>query len=193
MFPTPVNKIVGGWYLSGIFTALSGQPILVNESYSAFGAGQRSTFDSAAVPLTTNFNTGAHSGVYGSNGVGTTANPAAGGSGLNLFANPAAALSEFGYVDISNGQEGYAHPLRGLPFWNLDGSVGKKIQVTERVNGILSFDFYNLFNNVNLANPSSLPLYGSSISNFGVLSATVVPGNRQASSRWIMIGARVEF
>jgi hypothetical protein len=32
-----------------------------------------------------------------------------------------------------------------------------------------------------------------STSNFGVISSTVVPGNRQASSRWIMFGARLEF
>ena len=55
-----------------------------------------------------------------------------------------------------------------------------------------SFDFYNLFNHANFNNPS-LPLTGSSVANFGVISSTVVPANRQASSRWIMFGARVEF
>jgi hypothetical protein len=87
--------------------------------------------------------------------------------------------------------DGYGHPMYGLPFWNADASVGKRIPIRERVAVNLSFDFYNLFNHANFSNPS-LPLTGST-SNFGVISSTVVPGNRQASSRWIMFGARLEF
>jgi hypothetical protein len=56
----------------------------------------------------------------------------------------------------------------------------------------ISADAFNLFNNVTFANPS-LPYLGSSISTFGVITSTSVPENRQASSRWVMLGARLEF
>jgi hypothetical protein len=191
--PAALNKLLGGWRVSGIITALSGAPIYVTESTQTWGGGQRSGLSTAAVPLVaaSSLGTGVHSSVAGTSGIGTGGNPATGGSGLNLFADPQAAYNNFGYVQLSSGADGNSHPLRGLPFWNVDGSIGKKIPLKERIALDFSFDFYNLFNNVNLANPS-LPLTGS-LSNFGVLSATAVPANRQASSRWIMFGARFEF
>ncbi len=194
ILPRFVNEVVGGWYVSGIFTALSGAPIYVTENSQVFGGGQRAEFSTPAVPTVpvSSIATGLNSNVAGSGGIGTAGNPAAGGTGLNLFSNPQAAYSDFTFVQLSTNLDGSGHPLRGLPFWNVDTSFGKKWPITERVNFNTSFDFYNLFNHPNFANPS-LPLTGSSISNFGVISSTVVPGNRQSSSRWIMFGARLEF
>jgi hypothetical protein len=191
--PTAANYVVGGWYVSGIITALSGSPLYVTESSAVWGGGQRSLLTIPAVPLVapSSLNPGLHSGVAGSGSIGTGGNPATGGTGLNLFANPQTAYSDFGYVQLSQNMDGYGHPMYGLPFWNADASVGKRIPIRERVAVNLSFDFYNLFNHANFSNPS-LPLTGST-SNFGVISSTVVPGNRQASSRWIMFGARLEF
>ena len=88
--------------------------------------------------------------------------------------------------------------MRGLGYWNLDDAIGKKIPITERVNLNLSFDFYNIFNHVNFQTPdqvvSGFGLYGvSNEANFGSISNTFVPSNRQASSRWIMLGLRLEF
>jgi hypothetical protein len=192
--PAAMNYVVGGWYVSGIVTALSGSPLYVTESSSVWGGGQRSLLTIPAVPTVapSSLNPGLHSNVAGSGSIGTSGNPATGGTGLNLFANPQAAYSDFGYVQLSQNVDGYGHPLYGLPFWNADASVGKRFPIKERINLALSFDFYNLFNHANFSNPN-LPLTGSSISNFGVISSTVVPANRQASSRWIMFGARVEF
>lgn len=192
--PTALNYVVGGWYVSGIVTALSGAPLFVSESSLIWGGGQRGLGTGPAVPLVAPSSLGAgfHSGVAGSGNVGTNGNPATGGTGLNLFANPQAAYSDFTYVQLSQNIDGYGHPLYGLPFWNTDASVGKRFPIRERVNFAVSFDFYNLFNHPNFNNPS-LPLTGSGIANFGVISSTVVPANRQASSRWIMFGARVEF
>jgi len=192
--PGALNSVVGGWYVSGIFTALSGSPLYVTESSSVWGGGQRSLLTIPAVPLVapSSLNPGLHSNVAGSGSIGTNGNPATGGSGLNLFANPQAAYNDFGYVQLSQNIDGYGHPLYGMPFWNADASLGKRIPIRERVNLGVSFDFYNLFNHPNFSNPS-LPLTGSSTANFGVISSTVVPANRQASSRWIMVGARLEF
>jgi hypothetical protein len=194
MFPKAVNQIVGGWYLSGILSALSGAPIYVVENAQVFGGGQRAEFNTPAVPTVpvSSINTGVHYNVAGSGGIGTTGNPAAGGTGLNIFANPQAVYNNFTFVQLGTNFDGSGHPLRGLPFWNLDTSIGKKWRITERVNFNTSFDFYNLFNHPNFGNPT-LNLTGSTTASFGVITSTLVPANRQASSRWIMFGARLEF
>jgi hypothetical protein len=123
--------------------------------------------------------------------VGTNGNPATGGTGLNLFANPQAVYNDFGYVQLGSNIDGYGHPMRGLPFWNLDSSLGKRINFTEHKALDLTWDFYNFFNHPNFSNPG-MSLTGST-TGFGVISSTAVPANRQSSSRWIMFGARLEF
>ncbi len=191
MFPSVLNAIVGNWYVSGIVSALSGSPIYVTEGTQVWGGGQRGANSTPAVP-TGSIGTGLNSNVTGSGGIGTAGNPASGGTGLNLFSNPQAAYSNFGFVQLGSGYDGSGHPLTGLPYWNADTSVGRKIPFNERLNFNVAFDFYNLFNHANFANPS-LPLTGSSVANFGVISSTLVPANRQASSRWITFSARMEF
>lgn len=194
MLPSALNYVLGGWYVSGIVTALSGPPLYVSQGSQVWGGGQRGNFSTPAVPLVPagSIGTGLNSNVAGSGGIGSAGNPASGGTGLSLFSNPQSVYNQFGYVQLGQNIDGYGHPLFGLPFWNVDSSVGKRIPIREKVTLGLSFDFYNMFNHPNFANPS-LPLTGSSISNFGVISSTLVPANRQASSRWIMVGARLEF
>ena len=113
--PPVLNQVLGGWHISGIFTALSGAPVYVTEGSQVWGGGQRSVFSSTAVPLVapSSLGAGLHSDVAGTGGVGTTGNPATGGTGLNLFANPQAAYNDFGYVQLSSNIDGYGHPLRG--------------------------------------------------------------------------------
>ncbi|HEX3880313.1 MAG TPA: carboxypeptidase-like regulatory domain-containing protein [Bryobacteraceae bacterium] len=192
-FPAALNYILGGWRVSGIFAAYSGSPLYANEGSQVWGGGQRSVFSTPAVPQVpvSTLGTAVHSGIVGSGGVGTNANPATGGTGLNIFSNPQAVYNSFGYVQLSSGMDGYGHPLRGLPFWNFDSSIGRRIPLKENLALDFSFDFYNMFNSVNFSTPG-MSLTGSSV-NFGVISGTVVPANRQASSRWIMFGARLEF
>ncbi|HZS54779.1 MAG TPA: carboxypeptidase-like regulatory domain-containing protein [Bryobacteraceae bacterium] len=194
MLPRPVNFVLGGWYLSGILSVLSGAPIFVTENAQVWGGGQRAEFNTPAVPTVpvSSINTDVNHNVVGSGGIGTTGNPASGGTGLNIFANPQAVYNDFTFVQLSTNLDGSGHPMRGLPYWNLDTSIGKKWPITERVNFNTSFDFYNLFNHANFNNPS-LNLTGSTIASFGVITSTLVPANRQASSRWIMFGARLEF
>jgi hypothetical protein len=191
--PAIVNRIAGGWHVSGIFTALSGAPVYVNEGSQVWGGGQRSVFSTPAVPLVpiSSISTGLNRNVAGSGGVGTNGNPATGGTGLNLFANPQTALANFGYVQLSSNTDGYGHPLRGLGFWNVDSSIGKQIAFAEHKSLNFVFDFYNMFNHPNY-NSSAGSLTGSPVG-FGVISSTLVPANRQASSRWIMASLRLEF
>jgi hypothetical protein len=193
MLPKVLNQVVGGWHVSGIFTALSGAPVYVAEGSQVWGGGQRSVFSTPSIPLVpiSSISTGLNRNVTGSGGVGTNGNPATGGTGLNLFSNPQAALADFGYVQLSSNTDGYGHPLRGLAFWNLDTSLGRRFAFAERKSLDISFDFYNMFNHPNF-NSSAGSLTGSPVG-FGVIASTVVPANRQASSRWIMLSARLEF
>jgi hypothetical protein len=93
---------------------------------------------------------------------------------LNLFANPQTAFASFRPVLLaSDGREGRANPLRGLPFWNLDSSLGKKTSFTEKISGQLAAAFFNIFNNV--------------------ITAQLVPANRSYGSRAIELSLRVEF
>lgn len=188
IFPKAVNELLGGWHVSGIITAISGLPIYVTEGAQTWGGGQRSAGSTPAVP-TVNVNSihaGVHYGVNGSGGVGTS------GSGINLFANPARVHSDFTYVQLSSGYDGYKSPLRGLPYRNTDASFGKVFPIHDRVRLNISADAFNLFNNVTFNNPTLAQL-GSSISSFGALTSTLVPENRQASSRWVMLSGRLEF
>ena len=190
MLPKLANSVVGGWHVSGVITAVSGLPLYVTEGTQVFGGGQRSTASTPAVPLVpvNSIHTGVHTGIAGSGGVGTSG----GVGGINLFADPAAVHKDFGYVQLSSGYDGFKSPLRGLPYLNTDASVGKIIPIHDRLKLSIGADAFNLFNNVTFNNPT-MPLTGSSVSTFGVMTSTYVPENRQASSRWVMLSGRLEF
>src|SRR5437879_4706949 len=86
------NRLLGGWYTWGIFSAFSGLPLFVTESSQVWGGG--SIFGSGVGMIPTvdpnTFGNSLHSGVAGSNGIGTSGDPANKGTGLNLFGDPAA-------------------------------------------------------------------------------------------------------
>jgi hypothetical protein len=180
-----LNKFVGGWYVSGIFRAYSGLPLFVTDSSSVFG-GLAGVPSQGAIPLIdpSTLNGGIHSGVAGSGGVGTSGNPAAGGTGLNFFSDPEAAFRSFRRILLSqDGRQGRTMAFRGPWFWNLDFRLGKSTRITERVGIEVSADFFNIFNHVNFSTPSfSL----NSPATFGVYSST-------GSPRSIQLGGRVTF
>jgi len=186
------NRLLGGWYTSGIFSAFSGLPLFVTESSQVWGGG--SIFGSGVGMIPTvdpnTFGNSVHGGVLGSNNVGTSTS-----TGLNLFADPAAVFADFRNVQISkDGRTGRSNPLHGLPFWNLDSSLGKKTALTERVSFSIQADFFNIFNHVNFVDPS---LSLTSPASFGVISTQLVPTSRDNTladgSRWIQLGLRVSF
>lgn len=188
------NRFLGGWFTSGIFSAFSGLPYIVTESSQVWGGGSIFGFNVGRIPTVNpgTFGNSVHSNVPGSNGIGTAGDPANNGTGLNLFADPAAVFADFRNVQISkDGRTGRANPVRGLPFWNLDMSLGKKTAITERVSASISADFFNIFNHVNFVDPS---LNISQRASFGVISTQLVPTNRDISgARWIQIGLRFDF
>jgi hypothetical protein len=180
-----LSALTGGWYVAGIFSATSGIPLDVCQRTGVYGGGLAFTgcvgaqlMGDADIPV------GDYTGVTGSNGIGTSGNPATGGTGVNLFENPEAAWNQFRRVLVSQDPEAGRGTLRGLPRWNLDLAVGKRLRLAGTVNAVFSAEIINVFNslqygngNLNLAQPA----------NFGVITS-------QANTpRQIQIGVRVEF
>lgn len=187
------RALLGGWSLAGVVRAASGLPLVVSQGVSALGGGASLVAASGAIPLAApgGLRTGVHQGVGGSNNVGTNGDPSAGGSGLNLFADPEAALGGFRRILISrDGRSGRANPLRGLPSWDFDLSLGRRVRLKEGLSARVSLDFFNLFNHTLFSNPA---LDLNNPRGFGVITQQRVPTRRESASRWIQLGLRLEF
>jgi hypothetical protein len=195
-----VNKIIGGWYTSGIFSKWSGLPVKVTEGSNIWGGGTNAiTATEFMVPTGPLPSTGLNHNVSNttscsnslfSGSVGTSVGGAS-GSNMDLFSNPGAAFCGFNYVQLSaNGRSGSANPMRGLPFWNLDARLAKTTSLHEKTTLTFSADFFNMFNHENFANPS---LSFTSPATFGVITSTYTPPNRTNSARWIELGLRLDF
>jgi hypothetical protein len=184
-----VDRFIGGWYTSGILTALTGVPLYVTESGQVWGDDAILGSTTGMIP-TGSVSTGFFNNVKGSGGVGTTGGGST-GTGLNLFADPAAALANFRPILLATDtRTGRANPLRGLGFVNFDMSVSKDTAITERVKGRISFDFFNIFNHSNFRDPT---LDSRTPTNFGVITSSFIPPNRTNGARWIQIGLRLDF
>jgi hypothetical protein len=193
-----VNKVIGGWYTAGIFRKGSGLPELVSISGQSFGGGL--DFGTLAgmlptVPVGTLGGGSVHSGICstgaGSSGNGASCSGGGSGTGLNYFADPAAALSKFRPALLaSDTNDGRDSPLRGLGYWNLDMRFGKTTSIGEHVRAEFSFDFFNVFNHPNFLDPS---FDATNPATFGVINTQLIPADRISGSRWIQFGFRIDF
>lgn len=183
------DQVIGGWRVSGIWQASSGLPLSVVQGTQVYGAGAVFGPATGAIPTSRlDLNNTIKDEVAGSNSVGTSGDPARGGSGKNLFASPEQVLNSFRRISLSaDGRQGRG-VLRGPSRWQFDLSVGKTTKIQERVKIGLQFDFFNIFNHVNFVDPT-LDLRNPAT--FGVItSQTVLVG---LTPRVIQIGARIDF
>src|SRR2546428_5651273 len=123
-----LKQLIVGWTVPGIFSARSGDELVVSQGAPVWGGGLFLQINSGAIPTVSpsTFSHSVNSGVTGSNNIGTNSNPATGGTGLNMFPNPEQVFNSFRRVEISkDGRSGRANPLYGLPRWNVDASIGK--------------------------------------------------------------------
>jgi hypothetical protein len=134
-------------------------------------------------------NASRHDNVLGDSatGVGT------GGFGVNLFANPLAAWNSFrqpilGY-DTRDGGWGV---LRGLPYWNLDLSVKKTFQITERFALEAQVVFTNVLNHDQFGDPTGDFISTGDPASWGVLPGSVTNGSR-TYQRQMQFGIRLSF
>jgi hypothetical protein len=189
-----LNRIIGGWYASGIWTWQTGLPICVNTGGN-FGdlSGIGNSFNSGSICAVSSsrlYGLGSrHDNVAGSGGIGTNGDPASGGSGINIFANPAAAFDTLSRPMITQNSRAAVATLREPITWNVDFSIGKNIAVTERYKAVFSASFFNMFN---IFQPDwgvgSYDMYDlNNPAAFGVVTG------QQNSPRTIQLGLRFEF
>ena len=155
-----VGHVLGGWTFAPIISIGSGVPIQVNTTTQgqSYGEGDASNFFNGtgfgpgenAIPIG-KYTQGSsrHNNVFGSNGIGTN------GFGANMFTDPEAAYNLFRdpIVGLDTGRTGGAGTLRGLAYWNVDFSISKAVNITERVSAEFSTVFTNVFNHVQLGDP----------------------------------------
>jgi len=184
-----LDKVVGGWYVSGIFTGSSGLPICAfsGGNYGSFTAGNCARPVSSA-GVSTGGNK-LHPNVA-SGGV-ATAGAGAAGSGLNLFANPEGVFNGFRRPLISVDGRAGIEGLRGFPRWNVDLSLGKKTSITEKINLSFQLDFFNLLNRFEPGDP------GVSLNDpagFGVVTGQFNgTGLPNGGARAIQFGFRIDW
>ena len=179
--PGGVDRILSGWYTSGIATAWSGVPLIVSDSSGSQTWGDATTLGPA-------------SGAIQTGAVSTGLNAPISGTGYNFFSNNKADIVNFRPVQISSDtRSGRANPIRGLPYKNVDISVGKVTQITERLNAKFAADLFNVFNHPNFANPSQANLNITNPNTFGTINSSYTPPNRTNGARWIQLSIRLEF
>jgi len=187
-----VGHALGGWSISPLFVYGSGFPVQASTSTGDCGSfGECNTAYIFAYenmvptgPIATSGS--AHFNTYGTNGCGTS------GPGVNVFANPNLTCPAMGGIfgdPIRNpilgldGQIGSGGIFRGLPFWNLDLGINKKLMLTEKYNANFYFAFTNVLNHMQPADPCFL---GYAPSLWGVLGCG---GNVQANTpRRLQVG-----
>jgi len=151
-----VGHLLGGWGFSPLFTAQSGFPLQVSianqgncQSFGEINCSSGATNENAvligSIPrLSTNY------GVNATGTCGTSGNSL----GVNAFANPQAVCNSFRRlilgVDTNGGGTGRIYGFRR---WNLDMSVTKDSQFTERFGATFYALFTNFLNHFQPADP----------------------------------------
>jgi hypothetical protein len=158
-----VGRILGGWTIAPLFTAQSGAPLEVNigtsstEDSQSFGeeyGNSNTAYENAVLTAPYTGGNSAHQNVVAV-GAGTNGNASAGGSGINMYSNPAAILAEFRPLILGlDTSAGGAGVVRGFPTWDLDATASKEIRGTERIGATLIFQFTNVLNHFQPSNPS---------------------------------------
>jgi hypothetical protein len=168
-----IGHILGGWSFSPLFVYGSGFPVEANTGSfdtGSFGESNTtyiSTYENMVATGAFPIGGSRHQnpGVVLVNPLGGKTQCGTSGSGQNVFnatqlaaTCPASGLGIFGDLLRDpilglDGEIGGGGIFRGLPLWNLDLGVTKKIKMTERISGSLYFDFTNVLNHMQAADP----------------------------------------
>jgi Carboxypeptidase regulatory-like domain len=188
-----VDKLIGGWGTSYVFTAGTGVPnMLFDGNYcgTEFGGSLYTYSDcSSLIALKSgSWNMSRHNSTTVTSGWGADSTaqsyPNAFANAGSIFNNAGAAGGNFRYALFSDSRAGNQNWLRGMGYWTFDVSLSKTTHITERVAMKFSADLINAFNHPNMADPSTDI---SDPTSFGVLTGT------QNLPRYIQFGLRFDF
>ncbi|MGD9590327.1 MAG: carboxypeptidase regulatory-like domain-containing protein [Pyrinomonadaceae bacterium] len=167
--PRWANVLIGGWSVSGIFTARSGLPFSIfSDSYPV----SYYTPDLLGVPA-----------VLVGNNTNFAVNIRDDGQGIQYFADPAAVQAAFRYP--RHGEIGNRNVLRSQAYWNIDLVLSKKFKMPWSEGHNLTFraEAYNLTNTNFFAPPNRL--YNTAA--FGRITAS------QSDPRVLQFALRYDF
>ncbi len=197
-----MSRILGGWTISPIFSMASGLPInFATGSYQEQGQAWDGDLSASAIPITgagaSSLSNTAHYGITSNGTIGVNGDVANGGSGVNMFANPAAVYAAYRpFILGVDGRTGGAGTVTGQARWNLDLGLTKDTQFTERVGAQIFVQAFNVLNHMQWNDPSMNLLDQG---DFGVLSGqygALTLGGSGASANYtriIQIGLRLHF
>jgi hypothetical protein len=169
-----LDEMIGGWQVSGIYSWHTGFAFPVLDTANTF------TFGNTAYPV--------FSGNASALAVNPHADPNLSNNGIQLFANPQAALAAFSAP--SGLQTGTRDELRGPHFSNVDLALAKNFPLfREKYKVQFRAEAYNAFNHVKFALPSSINIDQS---NFGQITSTSSTSGDQ-SARVLQFALRLDF
>jgi hypothetical protein len=187
-----MGHVLGGWTFAPVFAAGTGLPLPIltlNGGGQAFGEADSVAFAANgvtenAIPMT-NFHTGS-----------THYNVPSGGFSINLFGNPAAAYAQIRQpiLGLDTHDGGFSSSIRGLNYWNLDFSIRKGVNITERISTEFSIVFTNVLNHDQLLDPPTF-LDTTNPAAFGSLAGEGDGVNNagERTPRTMEFGFRVRF
>lgn len=205
-----LSRLLGGWTISPIFSWGSGLPLdFATGSYQEEGQAFDGDLSASAIPIgnvaASSLSNTAHYGVVSNGYVGVNGDPANGGTGVNIFSDPAAVFAEFRpFILGVDGRTGGAGTFYGQHRWNLDLGLTKDTQFTERVGAQLYIQAFNVLNHMQWCDPGGVSAGCAGLNlqdpaDFGVLSGqygALTLGGSGASANYtriIQIGLRVHF
>jgi len=183
-----VDKVIAGWQVSSVLQWFSGKPLFVTMGGQPFG----SAFAQESLPALRdpNADPGRYVNVAGTGGVGVAGSPAAGGTGLNLFADPEYVFKSFRHFRISEDGRSSRGLIRGLPWFTFDLSISKRTQLRENVSLRFGADIPNVLNHPVFNDPS---LDFLNPATFGVLTTEAFADNNFYGQRQFQLFLRFEF
>jgi outer membrane receptor protein involved in Fe transport len=136
------KQLLGGWELSGIFTARSGLPFSVFDCSNGIQVCMRAELNGAV-----NFR-----GSINHDSVGVADTPDRYRYIDLTGLTPGTFTDALGFADFPPFPANMSkrNAFRGPGFWNLDGGLYKNFQVTERARVQMRLEVYNVFNHANL-------------------------------------------
>jgi hypothetical protein len=185
-----MGRLLGGFEITGIFSAQTGSPFDVVESTdrSLTGAGDNrpDVVNGAVVflnPRNTDSTNGGNNRFFNGTGGGTAT------AATNPYFRRVGSGTTFALGAGRFGSMG-RNVFHGPGFWNLDLSIIKRTHITEKTNVEFRAEFFNIFNHAQFNNPgANAPGWSSTniaSANFGLISSTGNP-------RLIQFAMKVNF